>query len=82
METSTGQRVVAERTVMARILKVTPNGVPTTLYNFCSQSSCPDGSFPVTALVQGANGDLLWCNVRRGCGNLLPHGHARLWDSF
>jgi uncharacterized repeat protein (TIGR03803 family) len=36
--------------------KMTPKGVLTTLYNFCSKSECADGSFPYSELVQGTNG--------------------------
>ena len=39
------------------IFKVTPQGVLTTLYEFCSQLSCADGLFPQAALVQGTDGD-------------------------
>jgi uncharacterized protein (TIGR03437 family) len=37
--------------------KITPSGTLTTLYDFCSQSVCADGSGPSAALVQAANGD-------------------------
>lgn len=40
------------------IFKMTPSGTPTTLYSFCAQSGCTDGSYPVAALVQATNGDL------------------------
>src|SRR5271168_1526 len=36
--------------------RITPTGTLTTLYNFCSQTNCTDGSDPLTNLVQ-ANGD-------------------------
>jgi uncharacterized repeat protein (TIGR03803 family) len=39
------------------IFKVTPNGTLTTLYEFCSQSGCMDGAFPVAGLLQATNGD-------------------------
>ena len=39
------------------VFKITPMGALTTLYNFCSQSACVDGSYPVAALVQATNGD-------------------------
>jgi uncharacterized repeat protein (TIGR03803 family) len=39
------------------IFKITPNGRLTTLYSFCSQSGCPDGSGPSAGLVQATNGD-------------------------
>jgi|HubBroStandDraft_1064217.scaffolds.fasta_scaffold105028_2 uncharacterized repeat protein (TIGR03803 family) len=38
------------------VFKITPSGALTTLYSFCSQSNCTDGSNPQTGLVQGADG--------------------------
>lgn len=38
--------------------KFTLNGALTTLYSFCSQSNCADGSEPIAALVQDTNGKL------------------------
>ncbi|HXM44692.1 MAG TPA: choice-of-anchor tandem repeat GloVer-containing protein [Bryobacteraceae bacterium] len=40
------------------IFKITPGGALTTLYSFCSQSNCADGSTPYAGLVQTANGYL------------------------
>jgi uncharacterized repeat protein (TIGR03803 family) len=40
------------------VFKITPSGTLTTLYNFCSQSGCKDGAYPVAGLVQATNGDL------------------------
>ena len=39
------------------VFKITPSGTLTTLYNFCSQSSCADGASPFAGLVQANNGD-------------------------
>jgi uncharacterized repeat protein (TIGR03803 family) len=39
------------------IFKITPNGMLTTLYAFCSQASCSDGGNPFAGLVQATNGD-------------------------
>jgi len=41
------------------IFRITPAGVFTTLYSFCSQSGCSDGVYPGTGgtLVQGSNGN-------------------------
>lgn len=39
------------------IFKITPDGTLTTLYRFCTQTSCTDGSKPVTGLVQGSDGN-------------------------
>jgi uncharacterized repeat protein (TIGR03803 family) len=40
------------------VFRITPGGTLTTLYSFCSQSACTDGSSPQSALVQATNGDL------------------------
>ncbi len=40
------------------VFRITPAGNFTTLYNFCSQADCTDGSQPVAALVQGIDGNL------------------------
>jgi uncharacterized repeat protein (TIGR03803 family) len=39
------------------IFKITPDGKLTTLYSFCAQTNCPDGSGPRDALVQAFNGN-------------------------
>ena len=39
------------------VFKVTPGGKFTTLYVFCTQSYCPDGSNPVATLIEGADGE-------------------------
>jgi uncharacterized repeat protein (TIGR03803 family) len=38
------------------IFKITPRGILTTLYSFCSQTNCTDGSEP-TGLVQATDGN-------------------------
>ena len=40
------------------IFKITPSGSLTTLYSFCSQSSCTDGASPDLGLVQATDGNL------------------------
>jgi uncharacterized repeat protein (TIGR03803 family) len=39
------------------VFKITPSGSLTTLYNFCSQPNCADGTNPQVALVQGTDGN-------------------------
>jgi uncharacterized repeat protein (TIGR03803 family) len=39
------------------IFKLTPEGILTTLYNFCTQSNCTDGEDGPSALVQGTDGN-------------------------
>jgi len=40
------------------VFRITPGGMPTTLYSFCSQSECTDGDNPSARLVQATDGDL------------------------
>jgi uncharacterized repeat protein (TIGR03803 family) len=40
------------------VFKMTPQGTVTTLYSFCSQANCTDGSYPAAKLLQGLNGNL------------------------
>jgi uncharacterized repeat protein (TIGR03803 family) len=40
------------------VAKITPTGTLTTLYNFCSQSGCPDGQYPSAGLIQATDGNL------------------------
>src|SRR5579872_559630 len=40
------------------VFKITPNGSFTTLYSFCAQSACSDGSYPEGGLVQANDGNL------------------------
>lgn len=39
------------------VFKITPTGVLTILYSFCSQTNCTDGSNPYGGLVQGSDGN-------------------------
>jgi uncharacterized repeat protein (TIGR03803 family) len=39
------------------VFKITPMGMLTTLYSFCSQMHCADGSYPDAGLVQGTDGN-------------------------
>jgi uncharacterized repeat protein (TIGR03803 family) len=61
------------------IFKITPQGVFTTLYAFCSQVHCSDGADPYdrSGLVQGADGNLYGttyaggANCYSGCGTIF-----------
>ena len=39
------------------VFKITPAGTLTTLYSFCSQTNCVDGSAPYAGLILGADGN-------------------------
>jgi len=40
------------------VFKLTTTGTLTTLYSFCAEANCADGSEPVGGLVQGTDGNL------------------------
>jgi len=52
------------------VFKITPGGTLTTLYNFCLQSGCPDGSGPYAGLVQATNGDFYGTTEYGGASNV------------
>jgi uncharacterized repeat protein (TIGR03803 family) len=66
----------------------TPRGILATLYNFCLQAGCPDGSNPTAALVQGTDGKFYGTTVAGGAfghGTIFqvkPNGVFTLLHSF
>jgi uncharacterized repeat protein (TIGR03803 family) len=68
------------------VFKITPSGTLTTLYNFCAQSGCPDGSSAVSGVIQGTDGNFYGTtetggttntNCPGGCGTIFkmaPNG--------
>jgi uncharacterized repeat protein (TIGR03803 family) len=40
------------------VFKITTSGTLTTLYNFCSQTGCTDGQYPIAGLIQATDGNL------------------------
>ncbi len=51
---------------LGSVFKISPTGQLTTLYSFCSQSNCADGSQPLAPLVQGADGSFYGTTFFRG----------------
>jgi uncharacterized repeat protein (TIGR03803 family) len=43
---------------LGTIVKVTPSGQTTIMYNFCSSTGCTDGKNPLTGMVLGTDGNL------------------------
>jgi uncharacterized repeat protein (TIGR03803 family) len=62
------------------VYRITPDGQLTTIYNFCASGWCPSGNTPVSALIQGRDGNLygttkfggdVGCNPPLGCGTVF-----------
>jgi uncharacterized repeat protein (TIGR03803 family) len=51
------------------VFKITPNGVLTTIHNFCAATNCEDGSEPLIGLVQGVDGSLYGATSVRGAND-------------
>jgi uncharacterized repeat protein (TIGR03803 family) len=77
------------------VFKITPAGTLTTLYNFCSQPSCADGSSPYSTLTLGSDGNFYGttynggtganCTTLNGCGTIFkitPAGKLTTLHSF
>ena len=75
------------------VFKVTLDGILTTVYSFCAQADCVDGSSPAGVLIQATNGDFYGTtrfsaantNCITGCGTffrLTPGGTLITLYSF
>jgi uncharacterized repeat protein (TIGR03803 family) len=70
------------------IFKITPSGTLTTLYSFCSQSGCADGSAPYATLIQAPNGNLYGTTMGGGANrdgtvfSITPAGTLTTLYSF
>ena len=51
------------------VFRMTPSGFLTTLYRFCSQPNCTDGSGPVGGLVQATDGNIYGITEGGGANN-------------
>jgi len=60
------------------VFKVTPSGILTTLYNFCSQSNCTDGAIPYAGLVQGADGNFYGVTYVGGTSQLCADNGSNI----
>jgi len=54
------------------MVKITPAGEISTLYNFCSKPHCSDGAWPATPPILGSDGNLY--GVTSGGGSYLNNG--------
>jgi uncharacterized repeat protein (TIGR03803 family) len=62
------------------IFEITPQGTITSLYNFCSQTGCPDGNLPLGGLVQATNGTLYGTTQFGGTSTACPMNCGTLFS--
>ncbi|HLZ41310.1 MAG TPA: choice-of-anchor tandem repeat GloVer-containing protein [Candidatus Sulfotelmatobacter sp.] len=53
-----GTTIVGGTTGFGTVFKISSSGVFSTLYNFCSKTSCTDGSYPLGPLVLDSKGNI------------------------
>lgn len=51
------------------VFQIAPSGKVTSIYDFCSQSNCSDGQFPVSTLVMGSDGNFYGVTQNGGAYN-------------
>jgi uncharacterized repeat protein (TIGR03803 family) len=56
------------------VFKITPTGTLTTLYSFCTQANCADGSSPSAGLVQATDGKFYGTTYEGGADNACYGG--------
>lgn len=72
------------------VFKITPQGTLTTLYSFCNQDACANGSLPQTGLILGTDGNFYGTTFGGGgsgcdCGTIFriaPSGTLTKLHSF
>jgi uncharacterized repeat protein (TIGR03803 family) len=53
------------------VFEITPAGKLTTLYSFCSMTSCADGSYPQAGLIQATDGNFYGTTSDNGAGTVF-----------
>ena len=56
------------------VFRITPSGMLTTLYQFCSQPNCADGSLPTGGLLQATDGKFYGTTQSGGSGHCFNGG--------
>ncbi len=51
------------------VFKITPSGTFTSLYSFCSQANCADGSMPYAGLVRASDGNFYGTTLEGGANS-------------
>lgn len=70
------------------VFKITPSGQLTTLYSFCSQTNCSDGTYPTAGLVLASNGNFYGTTAFGGSTQggtvfeITPAGHLTTLYTF
>jgi uncharacterized repeat protein (TIGR03803 family) len=68
-EGGVGEVVCTDQNSCGTIFKITPSGTLTTLYAFCRETGCLDGTAPGAALVEGTDGNFYGVTTNGGVQN-------------
>jgi uncharacterized repeat protein (TIGR03803 family) len=61
------------------VFEITPSGTLTTLYSFCSQTDCVDGSTPTAGLIQALDGNFYGTTSAGGVNAEQGHGGGTIF---
>ena len=70
------------------VFKMTASGKVTTLHTFCTQSGCPDGTYPYASLLQGSDSNFYGTTYAGGANNfgtvfrITPQGKLTTLHNF
>jgi uncharacterized repeat protein (TIGR03803 family) len=70
------------------VFKITPEGKLATLYSFCAQADCADGTYSASGLIQAPNGELYGTTAQGGTNGvgtvfkITPKGKLTTLHSF
>jgi len=61
------------------VFKMTVGGKVTSLYDFCSQTNCTDGEYPVTVLIEGTDGNFYGTTQSGGTYGIQDGGYGTIF---
>jgi uncharacterized repeat protein (TIGR03803 family) len=62
------------------VFEITPTGILSTLYSFCSQLNCADGANPFGALIQATNGSFYGTTEQQGVSEVSDEAGGTVFE--
>lgn len=62
------------------VFRITPAGKLATIYNFCSQPNCIDGTYPTGGLIQAANGEFYGTTTLGGASTNAQFSYGTVFE--
>jgi uncharacterized repeat protein (TIGR03803 family) len=65
---------------LGTVFEITPAGIVTTPYTFCSQTNCTDGAAPLAGLIQGTDGNFYGTTISGGDCASAPNCYGTVFS--